>query len=351
MALRVLVASFALALLAACGGTGSGTGAERSGVTVRHDPAHKAQADLPSGTLILLPLREAVLTAIDVRTGETTNREVPVGPGDALYHLVKTGDRLVLYGGSVTYALDLTLDGEPTSLGESLYFVPSATDGRVWLVTHDPASPATVRDLRAVREVTLDGRVTAQSVGPPPCPGPTVVAAVEAGVLCQDDGLVVWEPATGKVLKRLAGSYPVDVHGDIVAWCGNGCPALHLTNTRTGEEKVIQADASFSFNETYDGAFSPDGSLLAVPVTVDGREPASRGGSDGVALIDVRTRSVELVAGSRSGVYTALAWSPTGDWLFFTDGEGRVMVYQPGMARATSLPATVPNPVLDMVVR
>jgi len=340
MALRTLAAAFALALLAGCGGTSSAV------------EAGEASEDLPTGTLVLLPLREARLTAVDVSSGEATHRPVPVGPGDALYHLAKTGDRLVLYGGSVTYALDLGLREEPTSLGQSLYFVPSATDGRVWLALHDPASPETVRSLKGVREVTLDGRVTVQSAGPPPCPGPTIVAAIEDGVLCQQDNeLVVWEPATGKVLKRLTGSYPVDVYGNVVAWCSHGCPDIRLTDIGTGKETIIQAERSFSFNETYDGAFSPDGSLLAVPVTVDGREPASGGGSDGVALIDVRTGSVDLIEGSRSGVYTALAWSPTGDWLFFTDGAGRVMAYRPGTARAISLPAKVPYPVLDMVAR
>jgi hypothetical protein len=286
MALRTLVALFALALLAGCGNNG----ADESDVTVGSTQREaSANEDLPSGTLILLPLRDAGLTAIDVRTGELTRRALPeLGPGDALYHLVKTGGRLVLYGGAVTYTLDLGLRGSPTSLGESWYFVPSATDGRVWLAILDPASPETVRSLKAVREVALDGRVTVDSVERPPCPGPTVVAAVERGVLCQDDGLLVWEPTTGKVLRRLAGPYPLDTHENLVAWCGHGCPDLHLTDVGSGEETVVEPRGTFAFNETYDGAFSPDGALLALPVTVDGREPAVRGGSDGIALVDVR---------------------------------------------------------------
>lgn len=343
--------------MAGCGSTGPNVRADEtdgSARTTRADAAHTASADrrLPGGTLILRPLREPVLTAVDVRTGEVIERPVPeLAPGDALYHLVRTGDRLVLYGGSVTYALDLDLRGPPTSLGDSWYFVPSATDGRVWLAILDPTSPETVRDLEAVREVTLDGRVTVRSAGPPPCSGPTVVAAVKDGVVCQDDGLVVWEPATGKVLRRLAGPYPVDTHENVVAWCGHGCPQLHLTDIGTGEETRVPAERSFSFNETYDGAFSPDGSLLAVPVTVHGRKPASRAGSDGIALVDVRAGRAYLVEGSRSGVYTALAWSPTGDWLFFTTGEGRVMAYRPGSDRAIPLSADVPRTVLDMVAR
>ncbi len=354
MALHPFVATLVLALAAGCGGSdatvsddaAAGQGRAGSG------PATSASAESPSGALILLPLREDSLMAIDVRSGEIRRRQVPeLGPGDALYHLSKTGDRLVFYGDSATYALGLDLRGPPTALGESWYFVPSATEGRVWLTSLDEASPETVRDLKAVREVTVDGRVTARSAGPPPCGGPTVVAAVEVGVLCQDGGLVVWEPATGKVLKRLDGPYPLDTHKNVVAWCRDGCPELHLADIAAGEETVVTSGRSFSFNETYDGAFSPDGTLLAVPVTVSGRTSAVRGGSDGVALVDVRAGTAELIEGSRSGVYTAFAWSPAGDWLFFTTGDGGLMASHHGTGRAITLPAKVPGAVLGMVAR
>jgi hypothetical protein len=129
------------------------------------------------------------------------------------------------------------------------------------------------------------------------------------------------------------------------------CPLSPCSPVAAVPARTRATGGTFAFNETYDGSFSPDGSLLAVPVTVTGREPAVRGGSDGIALVDVRAGSVDLIEESRSGVYTALAWSPAGDWLFFVDGERRIMAYRPGAARAIVLPAEVPDAVLDMVAR
>lgn len=83
---------------------------------------------------------------------------------------------------------------------------------------------------------------------------------------------------------------------------------------------------------------------------VSGRTSAVRGGSDGVALVDVRAGTAELM-GSRSGVYTAFAWSPAGHWLFFATGDGGLMASHHGTGRAITLPAKVPGAVLGMVAR
>jgi hypothetical protein len=333
------------ALLAALVLLGGGCGSTAGG------EGHAVAADAgPTGTLVWRSLREPTLTVVDLATGEATVKQVPVlAPGDALYHLVRTGGALVVYGGGATYSLDLEVTRPPASLGESWYFVPSAREGRVWLTELDPTSPDTVRSLRSVREVTVEGRVTVAAGEPPPCKGPTVLAAVTVGLLCQDDGLVLFDPATGKTLRRLGGSIPADTHDNTVAWCEPGCATFHVTDVATGEEVSVPPAASFEFHDTYDGAFSPDGSLLALPVAVHGREPALSGGSDGIALVDVRNASASLIEGSRSGAYAALAWSPKGDWLFFTSGDGELLAYRAGAQRAVTLPVEVRETVLEMV--
>lgn len=337
---RPSIAVLALAFAVGCGG------GDREGRAPQEAEGPQAASEpRPRATLILRNLREESLTVVDAQTGEASVHPVPeLAPGDAPYQLILTGGRLVFYGdGPATFALDPGLKEPARSLGESWYFVPSATDGRVWLAILDPASPETIRDLRAVREVTIDGRVTVPDSGPPPCRGPTVIAAVEDGVLCQDDGLVVWDPATGRVRMRLPGPFPAATHANLVAWCEHRCPSLHLTNVRTGEGEVVSPGADFAFEETYDGAFSPDGSLLAVPVLI--------GDHHGVALVDVGARTAELVPGSRfDGDYRALAWSSGGDWLFFSAGEGWIMAYRPG-AQTAVLVAVVESAFIDMVAR
>ncbi len=104
--------------------------------------------------------------------------------------------------------------------------MPSASEGRVWLALLDPESPETIRNLRALREVTVDGRVTVPDSGPPPCRGPTVLAAVTDGLLCQDeDGVRVWNPATGDVIRDLPGPFVAATHGNLPG-AGRGASAF-----------------------------------------------------------------------------------------------------------------------------
>jgi hypothetical protein len=92
------------------------------------------------------------------RSRARTLRLGQVAGGDAPYHVVATGRRVVFYGGRGAYVLDPAKPRRPRGLAPAWYLVPSATPGRVWLTTPDPASPDTVRSLSGVREVTLAGR-------------------------------------------------------------------------------------------------------------------------------------------------------------------------------------------------
>ena len=306
-------------------------------------PQPETSAEPPAGTIYLRHLRSPSITRIDLATGELTTVSFPeLAPGDPPYSMVRAGEKLVVYGGGRTYALDPELDSRPRDLGESWYFVPSATTGRVWLMTLDPESPETVRDLAAVREVSVDGRLTLGASSRPPSRGPSILAAVENGLLYQQgDGLSLWNPATGEVTRRLDGPVPIATHGNLVAWCAAECPELHVTNMATGEDAVVRPEASFAFAETYDGAFSPDGSLLAVPVLTsdDGHR---------VAVVDVRQAAGRVVPRSElSSDYPALAWTPSGDWLLWSAGGGRLMAAQPG-GEAVVLDVRAPATFLDI---
>ncbi|HWH09767.1 MAG TPA: hypothetical protein VG165_01460 [Solirubrobacteraceae bacterium] len=301
-----------------------------------HDPRagapHSVGLAGPSDTLYLVDVAPGHLTTVDVSTGATRTRKVAeLSPGDPPYSVAIAGGRLVLYGGDQTSTIGLDLREPARSLGDSWFFLPSAAPGRVWLALLDPRSPDTVRALRGVREVTVTGRVTlARSARPPRWPS----AALDTGLVLQTvGGLELWDPATGRILRALPGLFPVAARGSRLVSCGRGCPILFVTDTRTGARTQIAPGRGFDFEETYGGAFSPDGSQLAVPAI-------ARGGTRRVALVDVRARAATLIPGPSLGVDDQITWSPTG-WLYFYAGAGRLAAYRPGRPSARLLTTRV----------
>jgi hypothetical protein len=324
----LIVVSLALAIGGGCGSTD-----DRKPVRGR-----------ASGALFVQLLRPGEpLAVIDLPSGEPRLvRGLALMGGDPPVRIVRTGRRLVYYGAGGTYAIGLALKEKPQKLGDAWYFIPSATEGRVWLAFLDRESRATVRNLRAVAEVTVQGEVTARSAGPPPCRGPTVIAALEGALVCQGGGgLRVFDPGSGDVLIRLPGLFPLDTHARLLAWCGRQCPAVHITDIGTGGETVVEPGERFRFEETYEGAFSPDGALLAAPVLTGGYRRQ-------VALIDVHEGVATVIAGSKLSGYRNITWSSSGRWLFFEAGRGRVMAYRRGSARATTLPFRLRDELLDL---
>jgi hypothetical protein len=277
------------------------------------------------------------LRAIDLETGDSRRLDVSdFAPGDAQFALVRTGKGFVFRCGSGACALNDNLQGGSTTLGDAWCFAPSATEGRVWLAFLDPDSPDTVRSMESVREVSLDGEVSVDSPLPPDrwhCP----VGAVDQGVLFQDDeGLVVWDAESRKVVSRLPGPIPAATNGSLVAWCEQNCTGgLHLTDIGSGEDSVVEADDSFQFQD-YDGDFSPDGTLLALPVTTDNSEHPRQ-----VAVVDVQARTVKLVEGVE--IRGPMAWASSGERLFIVVGEGRIAVYDLASGELHEVPVDVPD--------
>jgi hypothetical protein len=267
---------------------------------------------------------EIAIRAIDLETGESRRLEASrvFSPGDAQFALVRTGNGFVFRCSSGACALDSDLQGEARTLGDAWCLAPSATEGRVWLAFLDPDSPETVRAMKSVREVSLDGQVSVDSELPPERRWHCPVGAVSQGVLfVEGDDLVVWDAEAREVVFRLPGPFPADTHGDFVAWCEPNCKGgLHLTDVGSGEDVVIETDGAFRFEETYDGAFSPDGSLLALPVaTGDSNYPRQ------VAVVDVQQRTARLIDGLT--IRGPMAWASSGNQLFIVIGEGRIAMY------------------------
>jgi len=198
--------------------------------------------------------------------------------------------------------------------------------------------------------MTVRGRVKRRVLVQPPCRG-AVVAAVDRALLCQDraDGLLAIAVSSGKVRARLPGAFPFGTHGSVVASCDSACRRVEVADLATGRRSAVAPPKGARYVGGYDGAFSPDGAVLAVPVATRNHD-AEHGppGSLQVALVDLTRNSARLIAGSRLAAdYRKLTWS-SGRELFFGSGRGRIMSYRVGWPRARLLPVKLGAPILDL---
>jgi hypothetical protein len=284
------------------------------------------------------------LWVVDVAGASVRHRRLPqLSSGDPPYRILRRGDRLVLWSYQ-TLTLDPGGTAQPRVLvADSWIFIPSATPDRIWVGILDPRSPETERRLAAVREVAVDGRVTVGDVRPPG--GRWPVAATSSALVFQSQGsgkggrgqLELWNPRTGKVLRRLPGDYPVASYVDLLAWCRQSCARLQVTNVATGKQIQVRPPAGAAGFAPEQGVFSPDGKLLAVPVRT--------GPMWQLALVDVGTGTAKRVKGAavqQDSVF--VDWSASGETVFLAGGrpgDQRILVYRVGTASARRLPVKV----------
>jgi hypothetical protein len=199
-----------------------------------------------------------------------------------------------------------------SQFGGSTFFLPSLHRDRIWLVDIDPRTSV----VRAVREVTTGGVTTEPARVPPHRAWP--LAAVDDGLLLgMNSGVDVWNPHTGRVVRHL----PVDAGtlgpttGRLMTSCTDPqCHALAFTDPVTGAARAVNAPRAFTF-EPWTAAFSPDGSLLAIPIRIVADGPRQ------LALVDVKTGRVAIIRDSSvSPGYTLVAWSASGRAVFLTGG-------------------------------
>jgi hypothetical protein len=284
------------------------------------------------------------IAVVDPVSGTFRVLKLPTAGGDWLDRLDRTGGRLVWQGPRGTYAIDTDLQGGVQKLSREA-FLPSSTEGRVWFAP----GAHTRRGRRAppptAVEMTVRGRVT-QRVTLGPCRYP--IAALTGAFVCQERRrLLAFDPATRSV-RRVRGLYPFATHGTTVAACEERCDAVRLTDVRTGRHWSVEPPSPYRPVAGYDGAFSPDGTLVAVPVAARDRGDDRRRAPLGVALLDVRRRSARIVPGARlAAAYRKFAWSSSGE-LFFAAGSGTIMAYRPGAPRAHLLPVGLGAPILDL---
>jgi hypothetical protein len=297
------------------------------------DTVGERGAARPSGTLVFVTGSNR-LTAIDMATGRRTVRTVRALPGcgPQLYatggHVVFAGVRK---GWTVVYSAPISLERPPTRLGRAHAFVPSATEGRVWLAGTDCSR----RKMRGVREVTVEGRTAFASRRRVPVSW--LAGAVAGGLIVpRDRGLVVWDPRTGRASPPLRLDAVTATHGRLLAGCADRSRCRELAILDADTARTVLPEPIDGRRLQPDAEFSPDGSLLAAP--------AGAGRRWRVALVDTRDGSATIVPGVRMAThyYPQLDWTSSG-WLLILAPGGRLRAYRPGAPRAVTLPFRLPR--------
>jgi hypothetical protein len=267
---------------------------------------------------------------VDVVGGRVHHeRQALLDAGDAPHRILARGDRLVM----------------GSQFGESAFFLPSLRPDRIWLVDVSPRDG----DVRAVREVTVDGVTTVPAIIPPRRRTP--LAAVQGGLLlnADDGGVDVWDPLSGRVVRHLmvdANALGPTTGRSMTSCTDPQCHALAVTDVVTGETRTVRAPPAYTF-EPWTAAYSPGGDLLAIPIRVVADGPRR------LALVDVARRRVAIVPGSTVDPgYTLVAWSATGRDVFLTGGgaytRGRELLgYRLGAPRAQPIDVDV-GPFFDL---
>ena len=154
----------------------------------------------------------------------------------------------------------------------------SAEPGRVRLVSDNATPDQRLHGVeygaqRSASDVGIDGNDRSESY--PLTDHRSVVADTGAGLLTTWPAATksappvyeVWDPATNRVLRRLAiGGYAFSSSSRFVAWTAQSCRplkpcALHLTDVRTGADRAVAPPAGLLWG---DATFSPDGSHVVV---------------------------------------------------------------------------------------
>lgn len=264
--------------------------------------------------------------------------------GDPPYRVVRRGELLVGWG-YATYVFDPHEPRPPRVLTRrSWFFIPSATEDRLWIAYLDARTGRGQRRLRALREMSIDGTVTVPDVRPPGGRWPE--RATNAGLLFADEETVdVWDPVKRQVVRSFDRRWLGDLgptRGDLLASSPSPWRRLRLTDVGTGFSRAVRAPDGYAF-EPWTGQFSANRRLLGVAV-----RPAGHGASADrrLAIVDVASATARLVARSRVRAgYNFAVWSRSGDEVFLTGGtwvrDRSIVAYRLNDGRARRLKVTV----------
>jgi len=291
----------------------------------------------PDGMLVLAVLSPERAMVADPRTGAATARALP---GGTLCYgpLLAAGDRVVFFGlrgrRVVPRALPLRGDGPAVALGPADTIAESPTPGRLWLSRWTPLRGRVGR--LSLREIDAHGRVVDRARWLlPRWATQNAILGDGSLLISRGRGLVLRRPDGSRRLFR--GGWPLAAGGDRFAWHRYGSRRLRLWID--DEERSFDPPGRWRPDVGGGGAFSPDGTRLALPVR-------TRSGSR-VAVLDLERGAWRLVPGGRVGDYKAIAWSPSGRWLYFSRGKN-VLAARDGVGSARRLPIRTRGTVMSI---
>ncbi|MGN6794686.1 MAG: hypothetical protein ACTHJW_20055 [Streptosporangiaceae bacterium] len=262
--------------------------------------------------------------------------------------------RWLVYAGNGATAIRSDLSGRPRVLGRTAWFAPSATPGDVWLVY--PAGRAS-----RIRQVRVDG-------GPP---GPAItlpartqlVAGTRAGLLLQNRNgrLRLWLP--GHAMRALPGNPAwadgFGVTARLIAYgsrChdaattshaavhpGSGyreCALLRVLNVRSG--RVVSVRSPAGTTGWVPPEFGREDPLAGPMIAAEAATP-SRDHDTGrlyTVRLTARRHLKNAVPDSDGNLFSMVAWSPDGAWLFYQGPDVKLWGYQPrtGAIRSSTVP-------------
>ena len=257
----------------------------------------------PDGLLVLAALSPERVLVADPRTGRTRQRELA---GGTLCHgpLLVAGDRVVFFGlrdGLVARAAPLDRLRDDRVIGSAATAIASATPGRLWLGDR--------RGERLdLREVDETGRVHARAS----------VAVERWGALAAHVGgefLTTRGAGLAFGRERIRDGWLLAADAERFAWCGGDCERVQLWSG--DDRRTLQPPRGIRPQPGPHAALSPDGRRLAISVTVAGKPR--------FAVVDLERDEWSIVPGARPGVYAALAWSPSGSWLYVATRDERLL--------------------------
>lgn len=237
------------------------------------------------------------------RTVQERANDVRLWPGDFSHPIVRVGDALVWADGTHAWSIRPNLVLDPIVIGDATFLVPARDDDHVWLVD---------RDSGRATEVGAAGEPRT-SIALPPSTSP--IAGVDAGLLVSGvRGTLLLDDRSGAVTRTF---WNVDVR----AAAGRRAltAAGSIIDLATGESVRIDRATGAPPLDPVAASFSPDGRRLAFVTGAPGTMAA------GILVVDASDGSTvgfHRIGGLGNVVGSQLAWSPSGDALYFLAGDG-----------------------------
>jgi hypothetical protein len=321
--LAVLAASLVLAAAAAIGFSAIRAPRQPASGAARTGPASTAHGGVAPGTSVAWVDYNGRLHLGDLATG--TQRVVagidayPAQPlsqvGSHIYWVDQAGTYVPALGhwSEVVRELDLA-SGRIRVVGPGQSVFP-ATDGRHVFISRTDTSlvEVPVTGSGAPHPLTLSpGWFVPYGQGIGLANGILVQSADRAPVT-RARTFGVWNPrsrrvrAVGRDYQVIDAVSPPGARSSLLAWVPESCvPAqdclMRITSAQTLSTRTVRSPLRHGFADG--GAFSPDGTQLAVFVNLNGEPSAAQ-----LAMVDTRTGTLRLVPGARTQMGEPVSWA------------------------------------------